>query len=169
MSCDCQVSEARRPFSRSACSSVLSTTSDSGVGDTLGNSGLVTPKQDRLAAYVYHQNSLSDRTSEREREARAAAMSLIHASPQPESLNPRGPPMRPHPSSERHSRRPYSNYPEAYSSDDSSSCFTMTSHSSASDLFIPRRVPHRPAYSDNDESHHFGGSRYVCLPICVIM
>ncbi len=153
-----QVNESRRPISRtSGCSSVLSTTSDSGVGDTLATSGLVTPHQDRLTAFVYHQNSLSDRTSDRDREARAAAMSLIHASPQPESLNPRVPSMRSHLTPDRHSRRPYSNYPEANSSDDSSSCFTQ---SSASDLFIPRRPHPRSAYSDNDDPHNFQ-PRYV--------
>ncbi len=125
----------------------------------MATSGLVTPKQDRLTQYVYQMDSLRDRTSERERDARAAAMTLMHASPHPESLNPLVPSIRSHPPADRHAKgRPYGNFPEAYSSDDSSSCFTMTSHSSASDLFIPRRSSHRPTYSDNDESNHL---RYV--------
>ncbi len=123
----------------------------------MATSGLVTPQQDRLTQYVCQMDSIRGRTSEREREARAAAMTLMHGSPQPESLNPRAPSTRSHhPPADRNSRRPYGNFPEAYSSDDSSSCFTMTSHSSASDLFIPKRSSHRSAYSDNDDSHHFG-------------
>lgn len=158
------MNESRRPFSRtSGCSSVLSTTSDSGVGDTIATSGLVTPQQERLAAFVHRQKTLTNTIPERERDARAAAISLISNSPQPESLNPRIPPSaRHHHPSDRHRRPQYiGNYPEAYSSDDSSSCFTITSHSSASEhLFIPRRQSQRPAYSDNDEPHHFG-SRYA--------
>lgn len=154
------MNESRRPFSRtSGCSSVLSTTSDSGVGDTLATSGLVTPQQERLAAFVHRQKTLTNSIPERERDARAAAISLISNSPQPESLNPRvSSSIRHHPP-EKH-RKYVGNYPEAYSSDDNSSNFTVTSLSSTSDLFIPRRQPPRPAYSDNDDTHHYG-SRYV--------
>jgi len=144
----------------SGCSSsIFSTTSDSGVGDTWVTSGLVTPStNDRLRAYLQKQNFLASSMPERDAQAHAAAIALISNSPHPDALNPQVPVRAPE-GGERQ-RRPHQfvrNYPGAYSSDDSSSCFTMTSKSSTSDLFIPRRIPHpHSVYSDSDEPHHYG-------------
>ena len=159
-----QVNKKRRSYGQSVCSSVLSTTSDSGVGDTWANSGLVTPSSnDRIQAYVQRQTMISNSLPEREMQAHAAAIALISNSPHPDALNPRVPM---HDRRERHTRHHFvHNFPGAYSSDDSSSCFTMTSQSSTSDLFIPRRMPHpRSMYSDSDDTHHY--SRYV-LYVCM--
>ena len=153
-----QVNKKRR-----SGSSVLSTTSDSGVGDTWATSGLVTPcSNDRLQAYLQRQSLITRSMPERDMQAQAAAIALISNSPQPEALNPRIPPSALTDNRDRH-RRPHAfstNFPRAYSSEDSSSCFTMTSQSSTSDLFIPRsrRLPytHPPSlYSDSDEPHHY--------------
>lgn len=134
----------------SGCSSVLSATSDSGVGEW-GTSGLVTPTNDRLHAYLQHQNMFASRQPERDRNAQAAAIALISNSPQPDSLNPRLPPPvhQHHQNEDRHRRHNMTRYS---STDDSSSVFTMTSQSTTSDLFIPRRTP---LYPESDEPHHF--------------
>lgn len=145
----------------SACSSVFSTNSDSGVGDTWATSGLATPTN--VQAYLQQQNFLSARIPERDRNAQAAAIALISNSPLPENLNPMptGPPQHMH---HQHSntttdrQRRHNLGPPCSSGDDSSSVFTMTSQSSTSDLFIPRRTQnHR--YYDSEDQHHFGAPR----------
>ena len=152
-----KVHKKQRSLTGSGCgSSILSTTSDSGVGDTWATSGLVTPSaNDRLQAYLQRQQFLATSMPEREVRAQAAAIALISNSPHPDALNPQVPIPVPQ---ERHQRQQFvRNFPNAYSSDDSSSCFTMTSQSSTSDLFIPRRIPHpHSVYSDSDEPHHYG-------------
>lgn len=155
-----KVHKKQRSLTGSGCgSSILSTTSDSGVGDTWATSGLVTPSaNDRLQAYLQRQKILATSMPEREVQAQAAAIALISNSPHPDALNPQVPPITVSEGSERQRRPQFvRNFPNAYSSDDSSSCFTMTSQSSTSDLFIPRRIPHpHSVYSDSDEPHHYG-------------
>lgn len=154
-----KVHKKQRSLTGSGCgSSILSTTSDSGVGDTWATSGLVTPSgNDRLQAYLQRQQILATSMPERDVRAQAAAIALISNSPHPDALNPQVPIPVPH-GGERQQRQQFvRNFPNAYSSDDSSSCFTMTSQSSTSDLFIPRRIPHpHSVYSDSDEPHHYG-------------
>ena len=153
-----KVHKKQRSLTGSGCgSSILSTTSDSGVGDTWATSGLVTPSgNDRLQAYLQRQQILATSMPEREVRAQAAAIALISNSPHPDALNPQVPPI-PVPQERQQRHQFVRNFPNAYSSDDSSSCFTMTSQSSTSDLFIPRRIPHpHSVYSDSDEPHHYG-------------
>lgn len=148
--------------------SVLSATSDSGLGDTWANSGLTTPSNDRLQSYIHGQNMLSTSLQPRERDAQAAAIALISNSPQPESLNPQVPlhlarqQQRHHHQrghhheveSQHHHQNRQHRLPCHYSSgDDSSSVYTMTSQSSTSDLFIPRKAHH--GYTDSEEQHHY--------------
>lgn len=138
----------------STSSSVYSTYSDSGVGGDWANSGLVTPIHDHTQAYVKGQSMLNQLLPTRQKEAQAAAIALISNSPQPDMLNPR--PMHHHHSGERQRRNHFvRNFPGAYSSDDSSSCYTMTSQSSTSEaLFVPRK-PAQSVYSESDEPHHY--------------
>lgn len=160
-----QVSRNRRhlvghPKSSSAASSILSYTSDSGVGDSVQwgttASSMVAPSR-HVQRFVEGQNQLLSKTPHRDMAAKAAAITLINSSPHPEDLSHRVH----HSLSGRH-RLPQhqlhtrtTNYPGAYSSDDSGSFLTITSES---DLFIPRRFT--PAnYSESDEPHHF--PRYV--------
>lgn len=136
----------------SGCSSVFSATSDSGVGgDTWAANDLTTPANtERLQAYVHRQNMMASRQPERDRTAQAAAIALISNSPHPESLSPL--PGHTHPDNERHHRRQVGHFS---SGDDSSSVFTITSQSSTSDLFIPRRAQHHPLYAaDSDDQQH---------------
>lgn len=137
----------------SACSSVFSATSDSGVGDTWATSDLTSPAaNDRLHAYVQGQNFMAARLPERDRTAQAAAIALISNSPLPDSLSP-----LPGPAHPRSSERRHRNLGHYSSGDDSSSVFTVTSQSTTSDLFIPRRpTPHHPMYAaDSDDQQHF--------------
>ena len=150
----------------SGCSSVFSATSDSGVGgdawassdmatptNSWGGSGdLSTPTNDRLHQYLHGQNIIAARQPERERMATSAAIALMSNSPHPESLNPLpGQPIHHHHSNERQRKH----MPHHYSSgDDSSSAFTITSQSSTSDLFIPKRQPHMGA--DSEDQHYPG-------------
>ncbi len=140
----------------STTSSVYSTYSDSGVGGdwatATGTSGLVTPIHDHTHAYVKGQSMLNQTLPARQKEAQAAAIALISNTPMAEMLNP-------HVSRGVHQRQKRSqyvrNYPGAYSSDDSSSCYTMTSQSSTSEaLFVPRK-PTQSLYPDSDEPHHY--------------
>ncbi len=149
----------------STCSSVFSTTSDSGVGDSWATggseclqpatSGATTPFNN-VHAYLRDVNQAKHAMGERDRMIQATAMTLLNNTPKPEALKPRVPGL--HDSRDRHPRSHdyVHNYSGAYTSDDSSSCFTMTSKSSTSDLFIPRRMPQPPSfYSDSDESHYY--------------
>ena len=128
-----------------------STNSDSGWGVDLtsaGTSGLVTPIHDHTCAYIKGQILPT-----RRKEAQAAAIALISNTPMPNILNP-------HVSRAMHPRQKRSqfvrNYPGAYSSDDSSSCYIMTSQSSASEaLFIPARKHTQSVFTESDEPHHF--------------
>lgn len=153
-----QVNRNRRylshPKASSAASSILSYTSDSGVGDsmpwgtTATGSRLGTTTNRNVQRFVEVQNQLMTQTPQRDMEAKAAALTLINSSPHPEDLSHRvslsGRHRLPnHPLSRR-------NYPGAYSSDDNASFLTVTSES---DLFIPRRYP--PASYESDEPHHF--------------
>lgn len=152
-----QVNRSRRyashPKSISAASSMLSYTSDSGVGDSVQwntCSSLVANRS--VQRYVEGQNQLLNRTSQRDIDAKAAAITLMNSSPHAEDLS--------HPVhhfSGRHRPAPHPlarNYTGAYSSDDNASFLTMTSES---DLFIPRRY-HPATYSESDEPHHFARS-----------
>jgi hypothetical protein len=154
-----QVSRNRRhlghPKSSSAASSILSYTSDSGVGDSVQwgttTSSMVASSR-HVQRFVEGQNQLLSKTPQRDIAAKAAAITLINSSPHPEDLS-----YRVHSLSGRH-RLPQhqlhtrtTNYPGAYSSDDSGSFITLTSES---DLFIPRRFP-AANYSESDEPHHF--------------
>ena len=177
---DLEITRVVQRKHRSGCSSVLSssnscyqTSTDSGVGDTLAlNGATATPYEDRVHSFVRTQEQLSRTRAPRSAMAQVAATVLIHNSPQQESLNPNVPPphgladkrdsMRHHPPVGHHHRYPNT---RAYSSEDSSSCFTMTSQSSTSDLFIPRRTPHHSMYSDSDDPRHYS-SRFVCLQAC---
>lgn len=150
------------PHSRhqtSGCSSVFSATSDSGVGgDSWATNDLTPPAStDRLHAYVRRQNVIASRLPERDRTAQAAAIALISNSPLPDNLSPL--PGHAHHENERHPRRHVGHYS---SGDDSSSVFTITSQSSTSDLFIPRRAQHHPLYADSDDPQHY--SKYVTCP-----
>lgn len=152
---------SHKPSGSAYSSSVLSTTSDSGVGDTLATSDLATPPSN-VHAYLKRQNLLARSMPERDRRAQAAAIALISNSPQPDELDWATQSMPPQVNRDRHRSRQghqFVNYPHAYSSDDSSSCFTMTSKSSTSDLFIPRRLPHH-FHSDSDDPHRFSHSRH---------
>ena len=140
----------------SGCSSVFSgAASDSGVGDTWQSSDLTTPTNSnrRVHAYLQQQNSLSAQIPERERTATAAAIALMSNSPQPENLNPLPGPAHHYHDNDRQRRHNIGHYS---SGDDSSSVFTITSKSSTSDLFIPRRAQHLPMYNtDSDNPQHF--------------
>ena len=142
----------------STSSSVYSTYSDSGVGGDWATSGLVTPIHDHTQAYVKGQTMLNQMLPTRQKEAQAAAIALISNSPQPDMLNPHvSRSMHHHHHGERQRRNQHlvRNYPGAYSSDDSSSCFTMTSQSSASEaLFVPRKTT-QSVYTESDEPHHY--------------
>ena len=157
-----QVNRNRRHMmhlkSSSMASSILSYTSDSGVGDsvpwgTTASSCSVVGASQHVQRYIEGQNKLLNQTTQREIDAKAAAITLINNSPHPEDLSHRVS----HTSlSSRHRLPPQhplsrSNYTGAYSSDDNSSFLTITSES---DLFIPRRYP-PPNYSESDEPHHF--------------
>ena len=152
-----QMQRKRQSHSRhqtSGCSSVFSATSDSGVGgDSWATNDLTPPAStDRLHAYVRRQNVIASRLPERDRTAQAAAIALISNSPQPDSLSPL--PGHAHHDTDRHPRRHVGHYS---SGDDSSSVFTITSQSSTSDLFIPRRAQHHPLYapdSDEQQQHY---------------
>ena len=163
-----QVSRNRRhlvghPKSSSAGSSILSYTSDSGVGDSVQwgtTASSMVASSRHVQRFVEGQNQLLSRTPQRDIAAKAAAITLINSSPHPEDLS-----HRVHPLSGRHRLPPHqlhtraTNYPGAYSSDDNGSFITLTSES---DLFIPRRFP--PAnYTESDEPHHF--QRYVWTPL----
>ena len=92
----------------------------------------------RVQAYLQNQHHFNSQLSERDVKAQVAATMLMNNSVHSEELNPT-----------MHGRRHFNNYPGAYSSDDSSSCFTATSHSSNSEFFIPRRTHH--VYGDSNE------------------
>lgn len=163
----------------SGSSSVLSATSDSGVGDTWVTSEMTTPSIDRIQAYLQRQNILSTSLPPRERDAHAAAVALISNSPHAENLNPEVPM---HLSRHHHHHHHYqrnghthdtdhhqarqqqrvANMPPYSSGDDNSSVFTITSQSSTSDLFIPRKAHQHSVYTDSEEPHHFG-NKYVLL------
>lgn len=147
----------RRPTT-SGCSSVFSATSDSGVGgDTWAANDMTTPANaDRLQAYVHTQNMFASRLPERDRTAQAAAIALISNSPHPESLNPLPGHAHPLPGHAHHDNERHHRRVGPYSSDDSSSVFTITSQSSTSDLFIPRRTQNHPLYAaDSDDQQHY--------------
>ena len=153
-----QVNRKRRGYGpMSTSSSVYSTYSDSGVGGdwvTANNtSGLVTP--DHTRAYVKGQTMLNQILPTRQKEAQAAAISLISNLPQPDMLNPHVSRAIHH--HQRQKRNQFvRNYPGAYSSDDSSSCYTMTSQSSTSEaLFVPARKQTQSVFTESDEPHHF--------------
>lgn len=141
-------------------SSVFSATSDSGVGgDGWAANEITPPTTDRLHAYVQRQNIIASRLPERERTAQAAAIALISNSPQPDSLSPlpghhQQHQHQQHRDNDRHTA-PSRRHMGHYSSDDSSSVFTITSQSSTSDLFIPRRANNHPLYAESDDQHHF--------------
>ena len=140
----------------STSSSVYSTYSDSGVGGDWATSGLVTPIHDHTQAYVKGQTMLNQILPTRQKEAQAAAIALISNSPQPDMLNPQVQRPMHHHHGERQRRNHHfvRNFPGAYSSDDSSSCYTITSQSSTSEaLFIPRKTT-QPVYTESDEPHH---------------
>lgn len=140
----------------STSSSVYSTYSDSGVGGDWATSGLVTPIHDHTQAYVKGQTMLNQLLPTRQKEAQAAAIALISNSPQPDMLNPQVQRPMHHHHGERTRRNHHlvRNFPGAYSSDDSSSCYTITSQSSASEaLFVPRKTT-QPVYTESDEPHH---------------
>ncbi len=150
----------------STCSSVWSTTSDSGVGDSWvtgtsdgwqpAGSGGITPFNN-VHAYLRDVDQAKHAMGERDRMVQAAAITLISNTPKPEALKPRVLGLR-EPRGRQHRSHEYvHNFPGAYTSDDSSSCYTMTSKSSTSDLFIPRRMHHHPSsfYSDSDDSHYY--------------
>ena len=150
----------RHGYNRSGASSALSSTAyqtstDSGVGESWANRPAASDSSDRLQAYLKKQSQLSKTMPEREVQAQAAAIALINNSPHPETLNPHVS-MAHQPSSAERSRGVYR--PRTYNSqstDDSSSCVTMTSMSSQSELFIPRRISN--TYSDQDDPsslHH---------------
>ena len=152
-----QVSRSRHltyPKSSSAASSILSYTSDSGVGDSAAQwttSNSVVAASRNVQRFVEGQNQLLNQTSQRDIDAKAAAISLMNSSPHAEDLSHRVT----HSFSGRHwaaQQHPLArNYTGAYSSDDNASFLTVTSES---DLFVPRRyVP--PNYSESDEPHHF--------------
>lgn len=157
-----QRKRARSNRHTSACSSVF--TSDSGVGGDTWAANDQTPSSDlhelaandRLHTYLQRQNFIASRLPERERNAQAAAIALISNSPHSDSLNPLPGPVQQyhhHRDSERHHRHNVGHYS---SGDDSSSVFTITSQSSTSDLFIPRRSQHHPLYpadSADDQQH----------------
>ena len=164
-----QVSRNRRHLgggplkTSSATSSILSYTSDSGVGDSVqwGTTGSSLVAQNRyVQRFVEGQNLLLSKTPQRDMAAKAVAITLINSSPHAEDLLHRVPP---HSLSSRHRLPPHqlthANYPGAYSSDDSGSFITLTSES---DLFIPRRF-HATNYSESDETHHFPRSVCVCV------
>ena len=152
-----QVNKKRRVYggSMSTSSSVYSTYSDSGVGGDWATSGLVTPIHDHTQAYVNGQSMLNRILPTRQKEAQAAAIALISNSPQPDMLNPQVPRSMHHHHGERQRRNHLvRNFPGAYSSDDSSSCFTMTSQSSTSEaLFVPRKTT-QSVYTESDEPHY---------------
>lgn len=161
-----QVTKRRRAqMASSTCSSVLSATSDSGVGDSWATgasdswqpptSGATTPFNN-VHAYLRDVNMAKHAMGERDRMVQAAAITLITNTPKPEALKPRIPGLRDSSQRHLHGHDYMHNYSGAYTSDDSSSCYTMTSKSSTSDLFIPRR-PHHPSsfYSDSEDSHYY--------------
>lgn len=152
-----QVSKKRRGYGMSTSSSVYSAYSDSGVGGDWANSGLVTPIHDHTQAYVKGQTMLNQLLPTRQKEAQAAAIALISNSPQPDMLNPHVQrPLHPHHGERQRRGHPLRNFPGAYSSDDSSSCFTMTSQSSTSEaLFVPARKTPQSMYTESDEPHHY--------------
>ena len=126
-------------------SSASSYISDSGLGECYlpsggqGGSGSGLPRSPYVQAYVQKQHMINSKLSDREQKAHQAATMLINNSTHHEDLNPNG------------RRGPYCNYPGAYSSDDSSSCFTTTSHSSNSEFFVPRKTT-PSVYSDSDSA-----------------
>ena len=135
------------PVNRERSSTILSITSDSGIGTSSG----LTPPPSNIQAYLHRQ-------TERVRQAQAAAIALISNSPPPDQLDWVSQSMPSPVNRERHrSHQAHSfvNYPRAHSSDDSSSPFILMSQSSTSDLFIPKRLP-RQYHSDSDDPHHFG-------------
>ena len=157
-----QVNKKRRGYGpMSTSSSVYSTYSDSGVGGdwatATGTSGLVTPIHDHTHAYVKGQSMLNQLLPTRQKEAQAAAIALISNTPMPDMLNPHVSRAMHHHHGERQKRNQFvRNYPGAYSSDDSSSCYTMTSQSSASEaLFIPARKHTQSVFTESDEPHRF--------------
>lgn len=136
-------------------SSVLSAASDSGVGgDTWAANDLTTPANtDRLHDYVQRQNTIHSRLPERERTAHAAAIALISNSPKPDSLSPYPGLAQQQRDMERQQQQQRRQVGHFSSNDDSSSVFTITSQSSTSDLFIPRRTQRQ--YADSDDQQHF--------------
>ncbi len=137
----------------SACSSAFSAASDSGVGDTWQSSDLTTPTNGRVHAYLLQQNTITAHLPERDRTATAAAIALMSNSPQPENLNPLPGPAHRYHDNDRQRRHNIGHYS---SGDDSSSVFTITSKSSTSDLFIPRRTQHHSMYNaDSDDPQHY--------------
>lgn len=160
-----QVSRRHGYRNRSGASSVLSgtayqTSTDSGVGESWGSIGVgsnrppLSDSSDWLQAYIKKQSQLSQTMPERDAQAQAAAIALISNSPHPETLNPHVP-MAHQPNVERNRGMYRLRAYNSQSTDDSSSCVTMTSMSSQSELFIPRRVSN--AYSDQDDQsslHH---------------
>ena len=135
------------------------TSSDSGLGSSEDwSTGIsVTPIHDHTHAYVKGQGMLNQLLPMRQKEARAAAIALISNTPMPDMLNPHVSKAMHHHHGERQKRNQFvRNYPGAYSSDDSSSCYTMTSQSSASEaLFIPARKHTQSVFTESDEPHHF--------------
>lgn len=156
--------------SRSGASSVLSahqTSTDSGVGESWGSVGVGSNRppasNERLQAYIRKQSQLSQTMPEREVQAQAAAIALISNSPHPETLNPHVSLANQPPERGRGNMYRPKQY-NSQSTDDSSSCVTMTSMSSQSELFIPRRVPN--TYSDQDDQssiHHM--PRYLSFVV----
>ncbi len=160
------------------------TASDSGVGDTWATSEIPTPSTNdqRLEDYIRDQSILTNTLPTRERDAHAAAIALMSNSPHPDNLSPH---ISMQVSRQRHQQHYHHHHPSRsgtghahgvdhrqqqrvgggggnlphYSSgDDSSSVFTMTSQSSTSDLFIPRKSHQTSMYTDSEEPHSFGGN-----------
>ena len=92
----------------------------------------------RVESYLQRQDYCVNQLSDHDVKAQVAATMLMNNSVHSEELN-----------LTMQRRRHLNNYPGAYSSDDSSSCFTATSHSSNSKVFIPRRIHH--VYGDSNE------------------
>lgn len=158
-----QVNRKRRqqagPRMSSTTSSILSYTSDSGVGDSAqwtAASSLVAANNRSVQRFVDGQKQLFNQMPKREMDAHAAAIALMNSSPHPEALSHRVPHSLSGSGRHRRDTNPHPfarNYTGAYSSDDSSSCFTLTSES---DLFIPRRrYPHNNPYSESDDPHQY--------------
>ena len=140
----------KRTASVMSTSSASSYISDSGLGESyIPSSGGGSGPQPRVTAYVQNQHRVTSQLSDREHMAHLAATMLINNSTHQEDLNPNG------------RRGHYRNFPGAYSSDDSSSCFTTTSLSSNSEFFVPRRPTHM--YTDSDDSRHH--ARYSIIGV----